>query len=161
MINRGPISWKSRRQDNVSLSSLEAEFVAASKAAQEVVYLHKTLRDFGYQQSAAPDIFEDNLACIAMIKNPVFRKNSRHIDIRRYFIRDLVSAGILKLIPLRTLKMMADAWTKSLPSPCSFVAHHKVMLGHVPFSLKGLRSCHTYISITTILGFRFVDPPYT
>ena len=86
MINRGPISWKSRRQDNVSLSSLEAEFVAASKAAQEVVYLHKTLRDFGYQQSAAPDIFEDNLACIAMIKNPVFRKNSRHIAVDISFV---------------------------------------------------------------------------
>jgi len=76
MMNGDPISWKSRRQDNVSLSTSEAEFVASSQAAQEVVYLHETLRDFGYPQSTATDIFEDNLACIAMSENPVRRKFS-------------------------------------------------------------------------------------
>ena len=60
------------------------------------------------------------MACIAMSENPVRRKYSRHIDIRRYFVRELVHAGILKLIPLRTFKMVADALTKSLPFPaCS------------------------------------------
>ena len=61
MMNGGPIFWKSRRQDNVSLSTSEAEFVAASQAAQEVVYLRETLRDFGYPQSTATDIFERQL----------------------------------------------------------------------------------------------------
>jgi len=135
----------SRRQDNVSLSTSEAEFVAASQAAQEVVYLRETLRDFGYPQSTATDIFEDNLACIAMSKNPVRRKFSRQIDIRRNFVRELVKAGIVKLNPLRTHKMVADALTKSLPSP-AFIAHRKVMLGQVPFSLKFLRGCLTYMS---------------
>ena len=76
MMNGGPISWKSRRQDNVSLSTSEAEFVAGSQAAQEVEYLRETPRDFGYSQSTATDIFEDNLACITMSKNPVGRKFS-------------------------------------------------------------------------------------
>ena len=66
MMNSGPISWKSRRQDNVSLSTSEAEFVVASQAAQEVVYLRETLKDFGYEQHAATEIYEDNLVCIAM-----------------------------------------------------------------------------------------------
>jgi len=87
MMNHRPISWKSRRQDNVSLSTSESEFVAASQAAQEVVYLHQTLKDFGYAQHAAPEIYEDNLACIDMRENPVRRKFFRHIDIRRYFFR--------------------------------------------------------------------------
>jgi len=94
MMNGGSISWKSRRQDNVSLSTSEAEFVAASQAAQEVVYLREMLKDFGYEQHAATEIYEDNLACIAMSENPVRRKFSRHTDIRRYFIRELVKAGI-------------------------------------------------------------------
>jgi len=49
MMNGGPISWKSRRQDNVSLSTFEAKVVAASQAGQEALYLRETLKDFGYQ----------------------------------------------------------------------------------------------------------------
>jgi len=77
---------KSRQQDNVSLSTLEAEFVAAIQAAQEAVYLRETLRNFRYPQSTATDIYEDNSACIAMSENPARRKFFRHIDIRRYFV---------------------------------------------------------------------------
>jgi len=139
MMNGGPISWKSRRQDNVSLSTSEAEFVAASQAGQEVIYLRETLRDFGYQQTKPTEIYEDNLACVAMSENPVRRKFSRHIDIRRYFVRELVKAGYVKLIPLRTHKMVADALTKSLPSP-AFIGHRRVMMGQTPFALKFLHS---------------------
>ena len=63
MMNGGPISWKSHQQDNVSLLTSEAEFVTASQSAQEVVYLHETLHDFGYSQSTTTDIFEDNMTC--------------------------------------------------------------------------------------------------
>ena len=80
-----------------------------------MVYLRETLRDFGHSQSTATDIFEDNLACIAMSENPVHRRFSRHIDIRRYFVRELVKANIVKLIPLRTHNMVTDALPKSLP----------------------------------------------
>jgi len=105
--------------------------------------LRGTLRDLGYSQSTATDIFEDNLACIAMSENPVRRKFSRHIDIRRYFVRELIKANIVKLIPSHTHKMVADALTKSLPSP-AFIAHRKV-LGQVPFSLKFFGGCLTYM----------------
>jgi len=71
MMNGGPISWKSRRQDNVSLSTSEAEFVAASLAGQEAIYLSETLTDFGYSQTKATLIYGDNLACIAIRENPV------------------------------------------------------------------------------------------
>ena len=81
MMNGGPISWKSRHQDNVSLSTFEAEFVAASQAGQEAIYL-KTLTDFGFSQTQATLLYEDNLACVAMSENPVRWKFSRYIDIR-------------------------------------------------------------------------------
>jgi len=81
-------------------------------------------KDFGHAQHAATEIYEDNLACIDMNEHPVRRKFSRHIDIRRYFFLELVKAGIVKLMPLRTHKMVTDALTKSLPSP-AFVAHRK------------------------------------
>jgi len=66
MMNGGPISWKSRRQENVSISTSEAECVAASQAGQEAIYLRETLTDFGFSQTKANFLYEDNLACVAM-----------------------------------------------------------------------------------------------
>ena len=103
----------------MSLSTSEAEFVAASQCAQEVLYLRKILRDFHETQLSPTLVYEDNLACITMSENTVRRKYSRQIDIRRYFVRELVADGVLILIPLRTHLMMADALTKSLPTFCS------------------------------------------
>jgi len=74
-----------------------------------------------------------------MSENPVRCKFSRHIDIRRYFVRELAKSGFVKLIPLRTHKMAADALTKSLPSP-AFIGHRRVMMGQTPFALKFLHS---------------------
>jgi hypothetical protein len=74
MLNGGAISWKSRRQDSVSLSTSEAEFVAVSQCGQEVVYLREILRDFAVPQLTTTNIYdsiEDNLARVAMSENPV------------------------------------------------------------------------------------------
>ena len=71
MMNGPTISWKSRRQDNVSLYNSEAEFVAASQAGQQVIYLRETLRDLDHQQTRPTEIYEDNLACVAMSENQV------------------------------------------------------------------------------------------
>jgi hypothetical protein len=95
--------------------------------------MREILRDFRYAQTAPMHIYEDNLACVAMSENPVRRKFSRHIDMRRYFVRDMVAAGVIKLVPLRTHLMVADALTESLPSPAN-IKHRDIMLGHVPFS---------------------------
>jgi hypothetical protein len=138
MMNGGPISWKSRRQDNVSLSTSKAEFVAASQAGQEAIYLREMFTDFGFSQTQATLLYEDNLACMAMIENPVHRKFSRHIDIRKYYVRELVLAGFLKLVPLRTHKMVADALTQSLPS-LAFMRHRQIMTGHASFAARLLR----------------------
>ena len=60
------------------------------------------LRDFHEAQQSPTLVYEDNLACIAMSENALRRKYSRQIDIRRYFVRELVADGVVKLIPLRT-----------------------------------------------------------
>jgi hypothetical protein len=111
MMNGGPISWKSRRQDSVALSTSEAEYMAASVN------------------------YEDNLECISMSSNPVRRKSSRHIDIRVHFCHELYAAGVMHLIPLRTHLMVADTLTKSLPGPV-LTHHREVMFGHTPFFVR-------------------------
>ena len=75
-----------------------------------------------------------------MSENSVHQKFSRHIDTKQYFVRELVLAGSLKLVPWRTYKMVADTLIKSLPSP-TFVGHRQIMIGHVPFAAR-LLSCY-------------------
>jgi len=70
-----------------------------------------------------------------MSENLVRQKFSRHIDIQRYFVREVVLARFLRFVPLRTHKTMADVYTKSLPSP-AFVAHRQIMIGHVSFAAR-------------------------
>jgi hypothetical protein len=79
-LNGGPISWKSSRQGGVTLSSSEAEFVAASQAGQEAIYLRALLKGFGYCQTRPTEIWEDNASCIIMSENPTNRERSRHVD---------------------------------------------------------------------------------
>jgi len=81
-LNGGAVSWRSSRQGGVTLSSAEAEFVAASQAGQEAVYLRALLRGFNFRQLGAPEIWEDNASCIMMSENPANRKRTRHVDTR-------------------------------------------------------------------------------
>ena len=63
------------------LSSSEAEFVAASQAGQEVLYLRALLKGFAYLQHGPTEIWEDNASCILMSENPTNRERSRHVDV--------------------------------------------------------------------------------
>jgi len=137
MMNGGPFSWKSRRQDNVSLCTSEPEFVAASQAGQDAAYLRKTQTNFGFSRTKSTLLYEDNLACVVMSENPVRRKLSRHIDIRKYNVYELVLNGSLKLVPLRTHQMVADTLTKSLPFPT--FGHRHILTGHSSFAARLLR----------------------
>jgi hypothetical protein len=132
MMNGGPISWKSRHQDSVALSTSEAEYMTVSEVGKEILYLCAILHDVGYAQTASTNIYEDDLACITMSTNPVRRKSSRHIDIHVHFCREHYAAGVMKLIPLRTHLIVTDALTKSLPGPV-VTQHREVMVGHTPF----------------------------
>ena len=66
MLSGGAVSWKSRQQDCVSISTSEAEYVAASQCGQEVVYLREILGDFGFPPTGPTRVYEDNLACVTM-----------------------------------------------------------------------------------------------
>eukprot|EP00253_Pinus_taeda_P032619 PITA_32619 len=84
------VSWFSRKQQSVALSSVEAEYMAASLASCEAIWLRKIL--FGlFDQSLRPSvIYCDNQSCIKLTENPVFRDRSKHIGIKYHFIRDYV-----------------------------------------------------------------------
>jgi hypothetical protein len=109
-----PVSWKSKKQATVALSTAEAEYMALATAAQEVSWLRKFLVNFGLDQNEATVIFEDNQGCIALAKNPVSHERTKHIDIRYHFIRELIEAKMIDLQYLPTEEMLADLLTKGM-----------------------------------------------
>ena len=129
MLNGGAVSWKSTKQKSVSLSTAESEWYAASEAGKEILYLRFILADFGFGQEGPTDLYEDSRAVICMAENPVNRKASRHMDTRKHFIGQLVTDQIVKLLPCKTDKMVADALTKSLQGP-TFRQHRARMMGN-------------------------------
>ncbi len=118
----------------MTLSSSEAEFVAASQVGQEVVYLRTLLRGFGYPQVGATEIWEYNASCIMMSENPTNRDRSRHVDVKVHFLRDLVRDGHVKLLKCAGTQNVSDTLIKSFPRPV-FEKHREYMIGtRVPFS---------------------------
>jgi len=127
-LNGGPIAWKAARQGGVTLSSSEAEFVAASQAGKEVLYLRALLKGFACPQMKPTEIWEDNASCIMMSENPTNRERSSHVDVRIHFLRDMVRDGAVKLVKCAGTQNVADALTKSLPKP-AFHKHREFMQG--------------------------------
>jgi len=116
-LNGGPISWMSKRQPCVSLSSTEAEYYAGSIAGVEIQYLRRALDMLGFAQPDATVLHEDNMATIYMAcgDNALF-KRAKHIDTRVWRLREMVKTGILSLCKILTTFQIADVVTKSLPA---------------------------------------------
>ena len=110
------------------MSSSEAEFVAASQAGKEVLYLRALLKGFACPQTRPTELWEDNASCILISENPTNRERSRHVNVRVHFLRDMVRNGDVKLIKCAGTQNVADALTKSLPKP-AFHKHREFLHG--------------------------------
>ena len=108
-----PISWSSKKQKTVALSSAEAEYIATTDAACEAVWLRRILSDMQHKESTPTIIMCDNMSAIAMTKNPVFHSRTKHIEIRHHYIRNLVQKEEIKIEFVNTIEQMADVFTKA------------------------------------------------
>eukprot|EP00253_Pinus_taeda_P025095 PITA_25095 len=108
------VSWYSRKQRSVALSSAKAEYMATSLAACEAIWMRKILvRLFGSHLDPTM-IYCDNQSCIKLLANPVFHDRSKHINIRYHHIRDCVHQRIVLLSYIPTEDQDADILTKAL-----------------------------------------------
>eukprot|EP00253_Pinus_taeda_P005777 PITA_05777 len=101
-MGSGAISWASKKQPVVSLSTAEAEYVVATTAACQAVWLRRVLRDLCHEQEKGTTIYCDNSSAIALSKNSVFQKKTKHIDTKLHFICELVNNGEIVLQHFRT-----------------------------------------------------------
>ena len=113
-IAGGPVSWQSRMQTSVALSSMESEYMAASAAAQEAIWLNRLLEEMGIHSKKPTILYEANKAAILLSDHPGDHRRSKHIDTRKYFLRDAVINGEIKLEYIKTTDQLADRLTKAL-----------------------------------------------
>lgn len=113
-LNESLISWVSQKQRCVALSSCEAEFMAATAAACQGIWLHNVLSQITATKIGPVVLYIDNKSAIDLAKNPVFHGRSKHIDIRFHFIRECVERGEVIVKHIRTDMQRADCLTKAL-----------------------------------------------
>ena len=113
-LGSGPISWSSKKQSIVSLSSTEAEYIGSSKASQEALWLRQLLEELHHHQESPSIIFCDNQSTIKIAKNPVYHARSKHIEVHHHFVRDLIESQEVELQFCGTEDQLADIFTKAL-----------------------------------------------
>ena len=114
--NGGAVSWKSSKQSITADSTIEAEYIAASDAAKEAVWIRKFVSELGVIPSieSTVPLFCDNNGAIALAKEPRSHQKSKHIERRYHIIRELVGTGAVILQKVASADNVADPLTKAL-----------------------------------------------
>ena len=112
----GAVSWYSKQQEIVSLSTTESEYVAATHAAKEAIWFRKLMGELFFPVVGPTTLYCDNQSAIALTKDNQFHAQTKHIDIHYHFIRWVCQKGDIRLLYCPTADMVADALTKALPS---------------------------------------------
>ena len=113
-LGGSPISWKSKKQSTVSLSSAEAEYRSMRRLCSELAWLNRLLVEFEVPNIVPIPLRCDNQAAIYIAKNPVFHERTKHIDIDCHFVREKVLDGLISLSHIPTKSQPADVFTKAL-----------------------------------------------
>ncbi|GKU87574.1 hypothetical protein SLEP1_g1955 [Rubroshorea leprosula] len=107
------VSWYSKKQNSVALSTTEAEYIAAGSCATQLLWMKQQLEDFGCKLESIP-IRCDNTSTINLTRNPIQHSRTKHIEIKYHFIREHVNNGDLTLEFVKTENQLADIFTKPL-----------------------------------------------
>lgn len=114
MMGKTPIAWSSKQQAVVALSTCEAEYIACSHAACEVMWLRNLLQELGYPQKDPTPLYCDNNGTVDFTHDPHGHTRMKHIDIRAHFIRNQVNKGLIDVIRISGKENPADVFTKPL-----------------------------------------------
>jgi hypothetical protein len=110
---RSLVSWASKKQNSVALSTAEAEYIAGGHCCAQLLWMRQTLRDYGYKLSKVP-LLCDNESAIRMADNPVEHSRTKQIDIRYHFLRDHQQKGDIEIAYVNTQNQLVDIFIKPL-----------------------------------------------
>ncbi|WVZ89710.1 hypothetical protein U9M48_036077 [Paspalum notatum var. saurae] len=113
LLGTSLVSWSSRKQSSVALSTTEAEYVVAASCCSQLLWMKATLRDFSLRFGRIP-LLVDSTSAISIAKNPVLHSRTKHIDVRFHFLRDHYEKEDIELIHVVSANQLADIFTKPL-----------------------------------------------
>jgi hypothetical protein len=131
IIGSAAVSWSSKLQPLVTLSTTEAEYLAAAMAIREGLWLMKLYSEFT-GRAVQVQLWGDNQPCISALKNKVVEQRTKHIDIQYHFVHERLSRGEFSIEFCPTDKMAADIFTKAMPA--SLLAVHREKMGMFAYS---------------------------
>ncbi|WVZ63855.1 hypothetical protein U9M48_013453 [Paspalum notatum var. saurae] len=111
LLGTSLVSWSSRKQASVALSTIEAEYVAAASCCSQLLWMKATFSNFGHRFGKIP-LLVDSTSAISVAKNPVLHSRTKHIDVRFHFLRDHYEKGDIDLVHAVSANQLADIFTK-------------------------------------------------
>ena len=114
-LGNGVFTWLSQKQDTIAQSTAEAEYIAACSAVNQAIRLRRILSELGEKQKSATKIYCDSTSAIAIAKNPVQHRKTKHIKIKYHFVREAENKRKISLVHCSTEDQLADIFTKPLP----------------------------------------------
>lgn len=126
-IGSGAVSWSSKKQSTVALSSMEAEYIASVASGKEILWMRTLLKELHFQIKGASPVFVDNQSALATIRNPEHHGRMKHLDINIHWIREVVRKKQIEPSFLPSEENTVDVLTKALPR--LLIERHRLAMG--------------------------------
>ncbi|GJT05616.1 hypothetical protein Tco_0840078 [Tanacetum coccineum] len=132
VMNGGAVDWKSSKQITTDMSSMEVEYIAATEAAMEAIWIHKFISRLGVVPNIdrPMDMYYDNKGAITIADEPGGQRGAKHFQRKYHFIREAIQEGDIRILKVHTDDNLADPFTK--PMPCTKHVEHARSIGLRP-----------------------------
>ncbi|KAM0019206.1 putative RNA-directed DNA polymerase [Helianthus debilis subsp. tardiflorus] len=137
MVGGNIVTWRSKKQKVVALSSAEAEFRGIARGLAEILWIRKLLTEIGFPPTTATKIMCDNKAAIQISENPVQHDRTKHVEVDRHFIKEKLEAGIIELPYVQSRDQLADILTKAVNGRVFGECLDKLCIGNPTTQLEG------------------------
>ena len=137
LVGGNLVTWRSKKQKVVALSSAEAEFRGVARSLAEVLWIKKLLTEIGFPPTKTSRIMCDNKAAIQISENPVQHDRTKHVEVDRHFIKEKLEAGIVELPYVRSEEQLADILTKATNGKIFNNCLFKLNIGNPTIQLEG------------------------
>ncbi|GJS69436.1 hypothetical protein Tco_0351952 [Tanacetum coccineum] len=137
LVGGNLVTWKSKKQKVVSLSSVEAEFRGIAKGLAEALWIRKLVSEIRFPPKESIRIMSDNKAAIQISENPVQHDRTKHVEVGRHFIKEKLEAGIIKLPFVKSKDQLVDILTKAVGMVILHKCLNKLNFGDPTIQLEG------------------------
>lgn len=137
MVGGNLVTWRSKKQKVVALSSAEAEFRGIARGLTEILWLRKIMAEIGFPAQKACELMCDNKAAISISENPVQHDRTKHVEVDRHFIKEKLEGGLIDIPFVKSEDQLADILTKAVTGRTLEAVLSKLGIGDPTTQLEG------------------------